>query len=210
MLVLLYVGAVPLRQRTDAARHSSRSIRLGPQPLRRRTSMRRPHRHVDSGSGRFECRPGGLRALPVRIHLSLRGHQQSRRLRAEGIGWSRCSSRAPALVYSFLSFTVSNDPVSGHLARMGSAGTLFFLVLGLGRENLSRIHRLGSGPSEPAHVHGPRISDPDRQLPHHTRRRGRLGRSTSGSPGPGQDPRCTQNRSTPIPSSLQLIDTTKE
>ncbi len=58
----------------------------------------------------------------------------------EGIGWFSLFVACAALVYSFLSFTVSNDPVFGVIWLAWAAlWTLFFLVLGLGRENLSRF-----------------------------------------------------------------------
>ena len=58
----------------------------------------------------------------------------------EGIGWFSLFVACAALVYSFLSFTVSNDPVFGVIWLAWAAlWTLFFLVIGLGRENLSRF-----------------------------------------------------------------------
>ena len=73
----------------------------------------------------------------------------------EGIGWFSLFVACAALVYSFLSFTVSNDPVFGVIWLAWAAlWTLFFLVLGLGRENLSRFTGwaavLLSQPSPPA------------------------------------------------------------
>ncbi len=65
--------------------------------------------------------------------------------------WFSLFVACAALVYSFLSFTVSNDPrLRGHLARMGSAVDAVLPGTRARPRESQSLHRLGSGPPEPA------------------------------------------------------------
>ncbi|MGW0160984.1 AmiS/UreI family transporter [Mycobacterium sp. NPDC003323] len=59
-------------------------------------------------------------------------------LEPEGLGWFSLFVALAAVVYSMLSFTISGDPVFGVIwLAWAVLWTLFFLVLGLGREELT-------------------------------------------------------------------------
>lgn len=61
-------------------------------------------------------------------------------LEPQGLGWFSLFVAAAAVVYSVLSFTVSHDPIFGVIwLSWAVLWLLFFLVLGLGREDLTRF-----------------------------------------------------------------------
>lgn len=61
-------------------------------------------------------------------------------LEPEGLGWFSLFVAGAAVVYSILSFTVSGDPAFGVIwLSWAVLWFLFFLVLGLGREDLTRF-----------------------------------------------------------------------
>jgi putative amide transporter protein len=61
-------------------------------------------------------------------------------LEPEGLGWFSLFVAGAAVVYSTLSFTVSGDPAFGVIwLSWAVLWFLFFLVLGLGREDLTRF-----------------------------------------------------------------------
>ncbi|MGV9802198.1 AmiS/UreI family transporter [Mycobacterium sp. NPDC003449] len=61
-------------------------------------------------------------------------------LEPQGVGWFSLFVAAGAVVYAILSFTVVNDPVFGVIwLAWAVLWLLFFLVLGLGRDRLTRF-----------------------------------------------------------------------
>ncbi|NKT01993.1 transporter [Rhodococcus hoagii] len=78
--------------------------------------------------------------LPVRLHVPVRRDRHLAGLDPRGVGWFSIFVAAAAGAYSLISFTVVDDPVFG-VIWLAWAGlwTLFFLVLGAGREELTRF-----------------------------------------------------------------------